>query len=87
MYPMSQPAFDFQEITTRIVKYIMEGAAVGIVATILPSNPLKWQEAVILAIVAASMFAILDALAPSIGASLRQGAGLGMGFKLVKFGM
>jgi spore maturation protein SpmB len=84
---MSQPAFDFQEITTRIVKYIMEGAAVGIVATILPSNPLKWQEAVILAIVAASMFAILDALAPSIGASLRQGAGLGMGFKLVKFGM
>lgn len=77
---------DIQEISTRLVKYVMEGAAVGIVAMILPTQPLKWQEAVILAIVAASMFAILDALAPSIGSSLRQGAGLGMGFKLVRFG-
>jgi hypothetical protein len=74
-----------QEISTRVVKYIMEGAAVAIVSLILPSNPLKWGEALILAVVAASAFAILDALAPSIGSSIRQGAGIGMGFNLVGF--
>jgi hypothetical protein len=78
-------ALDVQEITTRVVKYIMEGAAVGLVSLILPSNPLKWQEALILAVVAAAAFAILDALAPSIGSSIRQGAGIGMGFNLVRF--
>lgn len=79
-------SIDYQEVSTRLVKYIMEGAAVGFVAMILPKNALDWKEALILAVVAASMFAILDALAPSIGASIRQGAGLGMGFKLVRFG-
>ena len=74
-----------QEISTRVVKYIMEGAAVAIVSLILPTNPLKWNEALILAVVAASAFAILDALAPSIGSSIRQGAGIGMGFNLVGF--
>lgn len=78
-------ALDVQEITTRVIKYIMEGAAVGLVSLILPSNPLKWQEALILAVVAAASFAILDALAPSIGSSIRQGAGIGMGFNLVRF--
>jgi len=77
--------FDFQEIAMRLAKYVMEGAAVGIVAAILPSNPLKWQEAVVIALVAACMFAILDVLAPSIGGSVRQGAGLGLGFNLVGF--
>jgi hypothetical protein len=31
------------------------------------------------------MFAILDVLAPSIGGSVRQGAGMGLGFNLVGF--
>lgn len=78
-------ALDVQEITTRIVKYIMEGAAVGLVSVILPKNPLNWKESLILAVVAAAAFAILDALAPSIGSSIRQGAGIGMGFNLVRF--
>jgi hypothetical protein len=77
--------FDFQEIATRLAKYVMEGAAVGVVAAIIPTNPLKWQEALIIALVAACMFAILDVLAPSIGGSVRQGAGMGLGFNLVGF--
>lgn len=77
--------FDFEQIVKRIVKYIMEGAAVGIVATIVPSNPLKWQEALMIAMVAACMFVILDVLAPTMGSSVRQGAGLGLGFNLVGF--
>ena len=36
-------------------------------------------------VVAAVVFAILDAVSPSMGVTSRQGAGLGLGFKLVGF--
>jgi hypothetical protein len=36
-------------------------------------------------VVAASVFAILDVVSPSIGATARQGAGFGIGANLVGF--
>lgn len=78
-------AFDTQEMFTRLVKYLMEGLVVGIVASVLPSKSLSVQEVLLLALTAASIFAILDLIAPSIGAGARQGVGLGVGFNLVPF--
>jgi len=52
---------------------------------VLPSKGMNLSEATVIALVAASMFALLDLLSPSIGASFRQGAGMGMGFGLVGF--
>lgn len=78
-------AFDTQEMFTRLVKYLMEGLVVGIVASVLPSKSLSLQEVLLLALTAASIFAILDLIAPSIGASARQGVGLASGFKLMGF--
>jgi hypothetical protein len=40
-----------------------------------------------LALVAAAVFALLDVLAPSVGATARQGAGFGLGANLVGFPM
>jgi hypothetical protein len=40
---------------------------------------------IILGLVAASTFAVLDLFAPSIGSSVRSGAGYGIGFNLVGF--
>ncbi len=77
--------FDTQEMFTRLVKYLMEGLVVGIVASVLPSKSLSLQEVLLLALTAASIFAILDLIAPSIGASARQGAGLATGFGLMGF--
>ncbi len=77
--------FDTQEMFTRLVKYLMEGLVVGIVASVLPSKSLSLQEVLLLALTAASIFAILDLIAPSIGSSARQGLGLGVGFKLIGF--
>lgn len=77
--------FDAQEMFTRIVKYLMEGLVVGIVASVLPSKSLSLQEVLLLALTAASIFAILDLIAPSIGSSARQGLGLGVGFKMIGF--
>lgn len=77
--------FDYQEMFTRIVKYLIEGLVVGIVAAILPDKPLSWDKVLLLGLTAAAMFSILDLVAPSISTSARQGAGLGLGFNLVGF--
>jgi len=77
--------FDTQEMLTRLVKYLIEGLVVAIVAYVLPSKSLSTQEVILLALVAASIFSVLDLLAPSIGASARNGAGLGLGFQLIGF--
>lgn len=77
--------FDTNELFTRLVKYLMEGLVVGIVAAVLPSKSLSVQEILLLALTAASIFAILDLVAPAIGASARQGVGLATGFNLIPF--
>jgi len=76
---------NLQELISRVVKYLLEGIVVGIVAFILPTKGINLGEATVIALVAASMFALLDLLSPSIGASFRQGAGMGLGFGLVGF--
>lgn len=77
--------FDTQEMLTRLVKYLIEGLVVAIVAYILPSKSLSTQEVILLALVAAAIFSVLDLLAPSIGASARQGTGLAAGFGIMGF--
>jgi ABC-type Co2+ transport system permease subunit len=78
-------SFNVQEMFTRIIKYLIEGLVVGIVASILPEKPLSMDKVVLLGVTAAAMFSILDLVAPSISTSVRQGTGLGLGFNLVGF--
>jgi ABC-type Co2+ transport system permease subunit len=78
-------SFNMQEVFTRVVKYLIEGLVVGIVASLLPDKPMSTDKIVLLGMTAAAMFAILDLVAPSISTSVRQGAGLGLGFNLVGF--
>jgi ABC-type Co2+ transport system permease subunit len=70
---------------TRIVKYLIEGFVVALVAFLLPSNPLKKEEILLLAVTAAAVFALLDVIAPSISSTVRGGVGYGIGFKLAGF--
>lgn len=80
--------FQLGEVIKRIVKYLLEGAAIGIAAMIIPRVRgiiLPWDTVLILALTAAAVFAILDLWSPSIGQSARSGAGLGLGFNLVGF--
>jgi ABC-type Co2+ transport system permease subunit len=79
--------FDTQEMFTRIIKYLIEGLVVGIVASILPDEPLSLDKIILLGLTAAAMFSVLDLVAPSISTSARQGAGIGLGFNLVGFPM
>jgi len=78
---------NIKEIMRRVIKYLVEGLAVGFSALLIPQKALKFEEIMLLALVAAATFSILDTFIPAVGTSIRQGAGLGMGFNLVKFGI
>jgi len=75
--------FDTYEMFTRIVKYLTEGLVIGIVASILPSKSLSTQEVILLALTAASVFAILDLVAPATGSASRFGVGIVSGASLL----
>ena len=81
------PELDTKELCNRVVKYVLEGLVVAFAASILPKRKPDFEEALVLALVAAATFAILDLFAPGSGISngFRQGVGLGLGFQLVKF--
>lgn len=77
--------FDIAELIKRIIKYLIEGMMVAIAAFAIPKRSLNLEEIALLALTAAATFAILDTYIPSMGASARSGAGLGIGLNLTKF--
>ena len=79
-------AFDASEILVRFFKYAFEGTIVALAAYFIPGKRLDAGEILILGLVAASTFAVLDLFAPSIGQTARMGAGFGLGANLVGFG-
>lgn len=81
----SQYALDGREVLVRIFKYLLEGIVVAFAAYLLPGKKMEVAEMLVIGLVAAATFAVLDLFAPSIGASVRSGAGLGVGLNLVGF--
>jgi ABC-type Co2+ transport system permease subunit len=78
---------NIQEVLKRVIKYLVEGLMVAIACYAIPKASLKLDEIGLIALTAAATFSILDTYVPTMGDSARQGAGLGIGLKLVKFGL
>ena len=78
----SEYTFDAKELFMRIFKYFFEGLIVSIAAFLIPGKKMKADEIITIGIIAAATFSVLDLFAPSIGASVRNGAGLGIGLNL-----
>jgi hypothetical protein len=76
---------DFQELVKRIVKYLVEGLVVAIVAFSIPKKQLNVEEIVVIALAATMTFSILDVFVPVMGQTARTGAGFGIGANLVRF--
>jgi ABC-type Co2+ transport system permease subunit len=76
---------DVSEVLNRAIKYLIEGLVVAGAAIFIPRKQLPLDEIATLAVVAAAVFALLDAVVPSIGVTARQGAGFGLGANLVGF--
>lgn len=66
-----------------LVKYVLEGAAVAVAAFYLTQKKTDVQEVLMIALVAAATFAVLDQFAPAVSAGARQGSGFGIGANLV----
>lgn len=77
--------FNFQEIISRAIKYVVEGGAVAVAAYFIPRRRMNLQEIIMIALTAAAVFAILDLYAPAVGVASRQGAGFGIGATMVGF--
>lgn len=78
---------DVNDFLTRILKYVIEGAAVALACFFIPRKGLSLDEITSITIAAAAVFAVLDIFTPSIGVTARQGAGFGIGANLVGFPM
>ena len=75
--------FDFNEFIKRAIKYIVEGIMVAIAAYAIPKKSLNVEEIVVIALMAAATFSVLDVFIPSMGASARSGAGTGIGLGVI----
>lgn len=86
---VAAPGVDIGDLVSRVVKYALEGITVAIAAFLLPKfmggKSLPLSQIAMIGLVALATFAILDVYAPSVGASARNGAGFGIGAKLVGF--
>jgi len=82
---MDNLRFDAVEVLIRIFKYLLEGLVVSAAAFMIPGKKKNYDEIVLLGFIAAATFSLLDLVAPSIGISARQGAGMGIGANMVGF--
>ena len=69
-----------------LLKYLLEGIAVGVSTYLVSKNKLVLNEIIMISLTAAATFALLDMLAPSVSSGARQGAGFGLGARHVGFG-
>jgi hypothetical protein len=76
---------DLGELVKRALKYFVEGLIVALAAYVIPAKRLRLDETLLIALVAAATFSILDTYLPSLAVSARTGAGFGIGANLVSF--
>jgi hypothetical protein len=77
--------FDIKEIIIRLVKYLFEGIVVAFAAYMIPGKKMDVAEVVVIGVIAAATFSILDLFAPALSGGVRSGAAFGVGANLVGF--
>ena len=78
-------SFDVKELFVRFFKYLFEGFIICLAAYFIPGKKLEVSEIIILGLIAAATFSCVDLLLPTIGNSVRNGVGYGIGFNLIGF--
>lgn len=76
---------DIEQVILRALKYGLEGLITAFAAYFIPGKKMDGIDVLMIGAVAAATFAVLDLFAPTVGASVRTGAGFGIGANLVGF--
>lgn len=74
--------FDWQSL----LKYLLEGLAVGLATFLIPSKKVSYNDIIIVALIAAAVFAILDQFSPGVAIGARQGTGFSIGYQQIGLG-
>jgi hypothetical protein len=83
MFDGKLSAEDVATVASRLAKYLAEGLVVALAAALVPRRKLEVTEVAVVALAAATTFAILDTFFPSISAKVRAGAGWALGSNLI----
>jgi len=75
------------QVVMNVVRAFVEGLAVAVAAVFIAKHALPMREVIGIATTAAVVFLVLDSkfVSPVYSASVRQGAGFGLGANLVGF--
>jgi hypothetical protein len=65
----------YHEMVTRVLKYLILAFAVALTASVIPSKQLAFEEALVIGLVAAVVFSVLDIMAPPVGAKVETKVG------------
>ena len=66
-----------QEVMKRVIKYLVEGLMVALACFAIPKQSLEFEEILIIALVAAATFSILDTYIPTMSHSQPKGVNAG----------
>lgn len=62
-------------------KYLLEWFAIVLAAKFIPEHELSWKEIMIIAIIGAVVFAVLDIYVPSISSPVKNSTGIVVGMR------
>lgn len=66
-----------------LILYLIEGLAITFAAYVIPNKKTQINEIIIIALMAAISFFMLDVFSETVGTGSRIGAGFGIGYNLV----
>lgn len=86
---MNHGMVNSKELCKRLIKYLLLGLVLAFAQLVIPKRSVSLEEIVSIAIISAATFAVIDLFGgdETLSNSTRQGAGLGIGLKLVGVGL
>lgn len=74
---------NLDDVLKKSVKLLLEGLVIGVCTKLLPGNKITIQHILMITLITALIFGLLDAFAPELSSSVRWGAGIGIGYSIV----
>jgi hypothetical protein len=86
---MNNGMVDSKTLCRRVLRYLLLGLTIAFAQLVIPKRNVSLEEVISMAIIAAATFAVIDMFGgdETLSNSTRQGAGLGIGLKMVGIGL